>query len=467
MSAPVQTWCHQKPATEYLLSKPNSVLNLKMGGGKTRITIDALRQVSTQGTKKTIILCPTAVLGVWRGEMQKHAPGEFDVVILDGSGGSKEKSKRVIDALARRQAGGLPLAIVINYELFFRPNIYDILMRNIWERIVADECHKLKSPKHDAKASKSAWILGKRAGGRIGMTGTLLPHSPMDVFAQYRFLQEEIFGKYITHFRNRYCVMSKHIPQAVEKWVNQEEMQQKINLIRYWVNDDFLVLPEKQDIMIEVPLAPAGMKVYQQMRKDAIAFVKRQREEGGEESRTAVACNSAVKFLRLLQLAQGYVGDENGEEIDTDTQKRKVLMELIEDAGEPVVVYGFFKHDLKIVEDICLILGLRYGELSGRKKDLTDTGEMPEGVDVFGVQVKSGSSGISLVRSRIGIFMNSGMISPGDYEQVLARQYRPGQTRNMRYYHLLTPNTVDITIARARADKKDVIDAILDSEEFF
>lgn len=467
MNSPIQTWDHQKPATEYIVSKQNSVLTLKMGGGKTLCVINALRQLGTQGTKKTVILCPSAVLGVWRGEMQKHAPGEFDVVILDGSGGSKEKSKRVIDALARRQAGGLPLAIVINYELFFRPNIYDILMRNMWERIVADECHKLKSPKHDAKASKSAWILGKRAGGRIGMTGTLLPHSPMDVFAQYRFLQEEIFGKYITHFRNRYCVMNKHIAQKVDSWVRQDEMQQKINLIRYWINDDFLVLPEKQDIMIEVPLAPAGMKVYQQMRKDAIAFVKRQREEGGEESRTAVACNAAVKFLRLLQLSQGYVGDENGEEVDTDTQKRKVLLELIEDAGEPLCIYGYFKHDLEIIEDCCRLLGLKYGELSGRRKDLTDTGKMREEDDVLGVQVKSGSSGIDLTRARIGIFMNSGMISPGDYDQVLARQYRPGQTRNMVYYHLLTPNTVDITIARARADKKDVIDAILDSEEFF
>lgn len=399
--------------------------------------------------------------------MQKHAPGEFDVVILDGSGGSKEKSKKVVDALARRQAGGLPLAIVINYELFFRPNIYDILMRNMWERIVADEIHKLKSPKHDAKASKSAWVLGKRAGGRIGMTGTLCPHSPMDVFAQYRFLQEEIFGRYITHFRNRYCVMNKHIQQKVDEWVNQDEMQQKINLIRYWVNDDFLVLPEKQDIMIEVPLAPAGMKVYQQMRKDAIASIKRQKEEGGEESRTAVACNAAVKFLRLLQLSQGYVGDENGEEVDTDTQKRKVLLELIEDAGEPTIVYGYFKHDLKIVEDICLLLGLKYGELSGRRKDLTDHGKMPEDIDVLGVQVKSGSSGIDLTRSSLGIFMNSGMISPGDFDQVIARQHRPGQTKNVRYYHLLTPGTVDITIARARADKRDVVNAILDSEEFF
>lgn len=300
------------------------------------------------------------------------------------------------------------------------------------------------------------------------MTGTIMPHSPMDIFSQYKFLDERIFGRYITHFRKQYAKMNQYIPQKVDEWINQESMYAKINLIRHHIQGDFLVLPEKQDITIDVPLSPAGRKVYEQMKKDSIAVIRKMREDGGDLSSVAVASNGAVKFLRLLQLAQGYVGDEDGNEVDTDTQKRKALLDLLEDAGEPVVVYGWFKHDLAVVERCCQILGLRYGELSGSRKDgLTEHSEMREDLDVLGVQCKSGSSGINLTRSALGILMNSGMLSPGDYDQLMARQYRPGQTRNVRFIHLISPKTVDATIRVAREHSRDVVNEILKSEEFF
>lgn len=263
-------------------------------------------------------------------------------------------------------------------------------------------------------------------------------------------------------------MMNKYIPQKVDSWVRQEEMTEKVNLIRYCISRDVLVLPPKQNIMIEVPLSASGMKMYKEMKKNAIAVFKQKCIDADKEiRRTVIASNGAVQFLRLLQFAQGYGKDDEGEEFDIDTEKRRVLLDLIEDAGEPVCVYGWFKHDMQCVEDCCRILGLRYGEISGRRKDLTEHAKFPEDIDVMGVQCKSGSSGIDLTRARIGIVLNSGMLSPGDYEQMEARQYRPGQTKNMLWYTLASPQTVDITIARARADKKDVIDAILDSEEFF
>jgi len=468
---PKQTWSHQPPAIDFLCRMQNSMLESWMGTGKSYMVVETLRRTATTGRKQSIILCPAAVLPVWRGQFQTHAPGQFDVVILDGSGGSKAKAEKVNEALTRRKCGGLPLVVVVNYETFWRPAVWSILNTNTWERITADESHKIKSPDHRCKCAIHAWHLGKRCGARTAMTGTLMPNGPMDVFSQYRFLQENIFGRYITHFRNKYAIMNKYIPQKVDEWVNQEEMSVKINLLRYSISRDVLVLPDKQDILIEVPLAPSGMKSYKEMQKEAIAEIRQKivlmDGEEKEKVRLVVAQNGAVKFLRCLQLAQGYSKDEDGVEVDTDTQKRKMLLELLEEANEPVCVYGYFKHDLRVVEDCARLLGLRYGEISGERKDLTDHGKMPDDIDVMAVQCKSGSSGIDLTRARIGIVMNSGLLSPGDFDQMMARQYRPGQTQNMVYYHLITPKTVDETIARARQEKRDVVDAILNSEEFF
>jgi SNF2 family DNA or RNA helicase len=461
----VQTWTHQAPATSFIINNPATMLDVRMGGGKTKIIIDAMNHFVATGSRKFVVLCPSAVIGVWLGQFAKFAPDQFDVVLMNGSGSAAHKSTRIIEGLARVQCGGRPLVIVVNYDLFWRPPIFQILMRQKWDAIISDEVHRLKS--HSARCSKEAWQLGKNSIRRIGSTGTIMPHSPLDIFAQYRFLKSEIFGRYVTAFKKSYAVMSPYIPQKVDQWINQESMYAKINTIRHHIQGDFLVLPDKQDITIEVPLSPAGRKVYDQMKKDSMAVIRKMRDDGEDMNNIAVASNGAVKFLRLLQLAQGYVGDEDGNEVDTDTQKRKVLLELLEDAGEPVCVYAHFKHDMDVIQRCCEILGLRYGELSGRRKDLTSHSTMPEDLDVLGVQCKSGSSGIDLTRSSLGIILNSGMLSPGDYDQMMARQYRPGQTRNVRFIHLVSPKTVDATIRVAREHSRDVINSILNSEEFF
>jgi SNF2 family DNA or RNA helicase len=417
-----------------------------------------------------LILCPSAVLGVWRREFLKHAPGEFDVVVLDGKRNSKLKAEQAAHAIKVQQSNMRPLVIVVNYETFWRPEVLKVLMSVTWEKVICDESQKIKS--HSSTCSKEAWKVGKRSGSRTCLTGTPLDNDPADIFGQYRFLDDRIFGRFWTHYRNRYAILNQWIPQKVDKWVNLEELNAKFNSIRYHIGPEVLVLPEKQEITVEVPLSASGMKVYQQMKKESMAEVKRTMDEGGVDVKTAVACNGAVQFLRLLQLAQGYIRDDEGEEINTDTEKRKVLLELIEQACEPVCVFGWFKHDMAIIRECAQILGLRYGEISGDRKDLTPHAEMPDDIDVMGVQCKSGGAGIDLTRARIGIIMNTGMLTPGGEDQMLARQYRPGQTRNVVFYRLVSPKTVETKLYDDRGKKRQVNDAVMcellnEEEEFF
>ena len=263
--------------------------------------------------------------------------------------------------------------------------------------------------------------------------------------------------------------MNRMIPQKVDKWINLEDMQRKINPIRYYIGKEVLVLPEKQNITIEVNLSPAGLKVYNEMKRESMIEIRQQievaKENGSEDVlesvKTAVACNGAVRFLRLLQLAQGYITDDDGDDINTDTEKRRVLLDLLEDLNEPVCVYGWFRHDLACIKKCAEILGLRYGEISGRRKDLTPHATMPEDIDVMGVQCKSGSSGIDLTRARIAIILNSGLLSPGDFDQMEARQYRPGQTKNVVYYSLVSRGTVETKLIDDRGKKRDIVDALL------
>ena len=453
-------WSHQPCAIEYLNTHEASMLDAAMSSGKSFISVQNVRHCAAHRNARTLILCPAAVRGVWRREFTIHAPGEFELLILDGKQNSEKKAEMIYDLLRLQQAHGRPIVIVINYESFFLTSIWKVLNSILWDKLICDESHRTKS--HSAQCSKHAWKIGKLSASRTALTGTPMPNEPGDIFAQYRWLDERIFGRYWGAFKNEYAVMSKWIPQKVESWLNLEEMNRKINLIRHHIPKSVLVLPEKQDITIEVNLSPAGMKIYQQMKKESIAYIKKQMDGNeADEFKTAIGSNGAVQFLRLLQLAQGYVKDDEGIEINTDTEKRRALMDLLQDLDEPVCVYAWFKHDLACVERCCEILGRRYGEISGNRKDLTPHATMPADIDVLAVQCKSGSAGIDLTRSRVGIIMNSGLLSHGDYSQMISRQHRTNQKSNVVFYHLVSANTVETKLIDERGRKRDIVDVLL------
>jgi SNF2 family DNA or RNA helicase len=455
-----ELWSHQPKAILYLNEHEASMLDAAMSSGKSYMSVQNCKHCAAHRNARTLILCPAAVRSVWRREFFFHAPDQFDVVILDGKQNSGKKAELVYEALRLQQSHGRPLVAVVNYESFFLDPIWKVLNSVLWDKLICDESHRTKS--YSAQCSKHAWKIGKRSASRTGLTGTLMPNNPGNVFSQYRWLDERIFGKFWGAFKQEYAVMSQFIPHKVDKWINLEELNRKVNLIRYHIQKSVLVLPEKQDIIIEVNLSPAGMRIYQQMRKESIAYIKKS-IDGPEtdELKTAIGSNGAVQFLRLLQLSQGYVTDDEGDEVNTDTEKRRALLDLIQDCGEPVCVYGWFRHDLKCVERCCDILGLRYGEISGRRKDLTEHATMPDDIDVMGVQCKSGSAGIDLTRSRIGIIMNSGLLSHGDFDQMISRQVRTNQKSNVVFYHLVTKGTVETKLIDERGRKREIVEVLL------
>jgi SNF2 family DNA or RNA helicase len=259
--------------------------------------------------------------------------------------------------------------------------------------------------------------------------------------------------------------MNQYIPQKVDKWINTDDFSRRYNSICYKISKDVLDLPECQHVRREVSLTGQGLRLYKQMKSEMLADIKTQIVDDagnitGESVKQAVASNGAVRYLRLLQLAQGYVKTEESEIVSTDSCKKKILLELLEQTTEPVVVYGFFNPDLQCIKDCAALLGKKYGEVSGSRKDLTADSKYPDDVDVLGVQCLSGGTGIDLTKSRIGIIMNTGLLSPGNYDQMLARQYRPGQDKDVVFYHVVAKGTIDEDVQYARDRKRDIIEAI-------
>ena len=182
-------------------------------------------------------------------------------------------------------------------------------------------------------------------------------------------------------------------------------------------------------------------------------------------SGVVTATNALTRLLRLQQVTSGYTVEDETEVIhEIDDGKEMMLGELLLDLPdrEPVVVCCRFRHDLDVVKRVAEKLDRRYGEVSGRRKDLTPTAEMPNDIDVMAVQIQSGGVGISLVRAAYCVLFSVGF-SPIDYEQFLKRVHRPGQTRTTHYYHLIASGTVDEAVYGALKNKQDLIESVLEA----
>lgn len=433
------------------------MLSMDMGTGKSKVSIDL---VVNHKMQKVLIICPLSVVGVWPREFRTHAGEKYNVVPLNE--GSVEKKTEMAQAcLALANQRREPIVLVINYESAASGAFAQWSLKQTWDLIILDESHKIKAP--GGKRSMHFAHLGKRAKRRLCLTGTPMPHSPLDLYAQFRFLDPSVFGTSFVQFRNRYANMGGYGGYQVVSYKNIPELHQKMYTRAFRVTKDILDLPEYQHVHRTFSLGAESARFYQTLEDKMYAEV-----DDGE----VTVSNALVKLLRLQQVTSGYVMDDAGNTRYVDGSKAAMLEEVLDDIDpdEPIVIFARFKEDLARIRGIiekrekkngkmC-----RYGEVSGAQKNLVE-GKFPPDIDVLGVQIQSGGTGIDLTRASFAIYYSLGF-SLGDYEQSLSRVHRPGQTRSTTFIHLLAKGTVDEKVYKALRARKQVVEYVLEEGRF-
>jgi len=441
-------WKHQQQMFAFAIEKYAAMFSCGMGTGKSATTVALLENwpIAT-----ATILCPRSVIGVWRREFERHADGLVKVLCLD-KGTAAKKSAAVEDFVAGQR--DFLRVVVVNYESAWRPGLAERLLLTDFDAVVLDESHRIKS--HSGNASKFAYKLGKAARRRLCLTGTPMPHSPLDLYAQYRFLEPAIFGTSFTAFRSKYAVTDPNYHNRVLRFQNQEELTAEAEPLMIRIkSSDVLDLPPIVEQVIDIELEPKARKAYEQLKSEMIVEL---------EAGTITAGNALTKLLRLQQITSGWVKTEDERMIEVSDAKRQVLEEMIDDMGpdEPVVVFCRFSSDIEAVRKVAKNLGRVFGEISGSHKDLTPHSTMPEGIQVMAVQQQSGGTGIDLTAARYVVWFSQSF-SLGDNDQANARVHRPGQTKPVTIYRLSVVDSVDQLIARAIEQRRSVVDYVLDS----
>ena len=462
-----KSWPHQLMAGEFIKDKRGAMLAIEMGCGKTKIAIDHMIQL---GCRQILVLSPLSIVDhVWPDQILTHSDVEMTVIPLGNRAGSvREKQKKAEQGLKLAHARNEPAVVIVNYESAYRAPLGEWLSRQNWDLLILDESHRIKTP----SGKMSLWVsrLSDRVKCRLALTGTPMPHSPLDLYAQMRAIDKRIYGTNYQEFKTKYAVIEelelpgKPIPGTerretmvvpkVNGYKNIEELHEKFYSVAFRVEaKDVLDLPPAIETYTRVHMGKAAQKMYDEME-----VTLRAEMQSGEE---ISAANALSKLLRLQQITSGFVNTTDGRTLQVDDSKAKAMSDIMEDLplNEPLVVFTRFLHDLDVVAQVAGKLGRNSYEVSGRTKQLDQWSAEDGGV--LAVQIQAGGLGLDLTKARYCIYYSLGF-SLGDYLQSIARLHRHGQNSIVDYIHLVAAGTIDDIITRALAHKEDVVQAVLD-----
>jgi len=422
--------------------------------GKTKAALDYVGMCTTAwGSSRTLVICPLFATDVWISELHKHYALPWQAETVDEEWGTSSPSqfyfinREKLSRRFRKKGGSYQYPYVDQVEAF-NPDF-----------IIVDESHLFK--RSGGVASQALWRMVRRLRAKsrytprkpwvLLLTGTPNPKGWIDLFAQFRIMDEDVFGTTRSDFEERYCTYGWGSRRyTIVKYHHTRELLRKVNDHSYSVTAGQVGMAGRQFSQILWATLPQSTRAaYNEMAEQFITEV-----EGEQIS----ASNAGVKRLRLLQIAGGFTTE--GKKIHG--AKVAVLKDYLQnlfDQGERVVIYARFTPEVGAALETAKSVGYKSLGVQGSTKPAdrrNAVAALQGGKDpvalVFQVQV--GALSIELSRAAEVIFYS--LPDSWDlYFQARQRVLGPNQTRPVRYTHILARRTVDRSVLSDLARKED------------
>ena len=323
-----------------------------------------------------------------------------------------------------------------------------------FDMLVIDESSSFKNPQ--AKRFKA---LKRHTFDRVVLlTGTPAPNTLMDLWPQIYLLDKgERLGRTITEYRRRYFRPDKTNGHVVFSYALNPGADSQIygritDICMSLKAKDYLTLPDRIDNVIEAVMSDSETEKYKTMEKEHVLGL-------GQENEIS-ALNAASVANKLLQMANGYVYDDEGNLVHIHDQKIDRLKELVDvNEGKPMLVFYNYKHDLAAIKEAFP----KATELS----DDNDVADWNKGkIQMLLAHPASAGYGLNLQAGGHIIVWYGLTWSLEQYQQANARLHRQGQTEPVIVHHLVTKGTMDEQVMRSLSRKEESQDALLEAIKY-
>ena len=428
-------WSHQQQMLEFALQKKQAIWWAWMGTGKT---LTALNLISQVGQGKALVVVQPSGLEIWPDEAKKWG---FDLPVVALNESSTQKRTQTVRRLRDEKFYGV---VVVPYTGYWREPLYKEL--RLWgaRTVIYDEAHNLKSA--GAKQSRKAHTWYRDFDYRIGMTGTLIPNGPHEIYGTARAINPNLFGTNKEKFLTKYFIRDYTGYKIVGR-LNEDEFNSRMASMVLEIKRGVLQIPSGREAVRHVTLAERTMDAYKSLLEHMIA----ETEEG-----IITASNVLVRTVRLQELASGVLTrDSDGRRSLLDPAKIEAAADWVSENEEPVIIWTRFQFELDRLRETLQSRGVSVYD--GREKDLKSWKDGK--TQVLLINLQAGSEGVDLTRSARSLYFGPSY-SYKDYIQSKARIDRHGQTLPTLHTFLLSRNTIEEDIFDAVHNKHNMSEAL-------
>lgn len=449
----LQDFAHQTEIFNIARDRKYYGLLMEQGTGKTRIAIKLFENHFKQGRVKACMVVTTK--GLVRNWSDVELPLHASVPYYCQVWPNKVVSHTYKDKL-----------------YYWMVNIDAILTDGYVKRIkefmeiypdfmcIIDESTIIKNP--SAKRTRRAWRISQLAKVRLIMTGLPTPHSPLDLYAQCRFLSPLALGfKDFKEFKYEHAEIKMRLlgqrsfPEIVG-YKNLGKLKEKLSKFSSIIKkEECLTLPPTRQRVVPVPLTKEQRKYYDELRKQFLTVIQ------GEVIDASVV---VAMINKCLQLCSGQIKLPDGRYLDVPTDRLDVLEELVEECDGQSIVWTAFVHN-------AVAIGKRFGNRAillpsglslDDRQDLLAKFKAGEG-KILVANPASAGHGLTLTNCSNAIYYSRNW----NYEhraQSEARIHRIGQTQPCLYTDLLDTKTLEKGVVDVLVGRKNMADFMLNRE---
>ena len=451
-----ELWGFQKASVEYALQRRNTLVGDQPGLGKTPIAICFANEIAA---KRVLVLCPANIRLQWAQRIREWSTMQWPNVvypILKGSNGVHPTAQWT----------------VVSYDLARTPAIGKALVQGLYDLLILDEGHYLKTI--DSKRTRAVFggglgldfpPLEGRCGAIMALTGTPLPNRPREAYTLARGLcWDAIDFASEDKFKERFNPsMTKEIidkETGKTKFVIDERTGRHFEL-QNRLRSNFMVRHMKRDVMPQLK-----MPDFDIIRLEETGPVK-----------------AALKAESLLELFEEEIEDPNATSnfeqkghiavirrqmgIALAPQVASYVDMLIDGGEEKLVVFAWHIEVLNILENALQrhgVVRIDGSHNASKKQRLVDEfiNDPFKDVLIGNMQaIGTGTDGLQKVSWHALIAEASWV--PGDNEQAVDRLDRGGQNNTVQADFFVAPGSIGEKILASSLRKRQTTHKSLDA----
>ena len=410
-----------------------------------------------------LVVAPTSVISNWAAEAERFLPEAKVVTITETTAGKTPLAERV---------AGAHLVLTSYTLLRMDEDAYVSYAAGLgseegpgtpgWGALLLDEAQFVKN------TGTRAWSIARAMPARtkIAMTGTPLENNLMELWALLAIVADGLFPS-ARAFRDLYARPAESGEDPAHAAATTARLRRRIRPLMLRRTKELVAaeLPAKNDVRVNLPLAPGHRRIYdthlQRERQKVLGLL-----EDMDKNRFTIF--QSLTLLRRLALDAALIDPEAYAGVSS--VKRDYLVQQLPDLlekGHRVLVFSQFTGYLKSISARLAEEGIGHLYLDGSTRNRAEvieaftSGQEP----VFLISLKAGGFGLNLTEAD-HVFIMDPWWNPAAEQQAVDRIHRIGQDKEVHVYRLVAEGTIEEKVMQLKESKAALFDAVVGEGEF-